>query len=101
MKAKKIVDNDLDTILDAARMKLKQLGFKDASKAVKFLAQDPEQHGELVIDKLAIQGTKNCSQIIIKHFLGSDTDVERLAFTLHRASPLLVWHLWHLVWHPL
>ena len=34
-------------------------------------------------------------------FVGSSDDVDRLAFMLHRASLLLVWHLWHLAWHPL
>ena len=34
-------------------------------------------------------------------FVGSSDDVDRLASTLHRTSPLLVWHFWHLAWHPL
>ena len=53
-KVKKAADeNELLVLFEALRLKLKRSGFKDAAKAVRFLAIDPKAHGKKVLDALA------------------------------------------------
>ena len=57
-KVKKAADeNDLDFLFEALRMKLKRGGHKEASKVVKFLAEDPETNGKKTMKALSIKGT--------------------------------------------
>ena len=53
-KVKKAADdNELPVLFEALRLKLKRSGFRDAAKAVRFLAIDPKVHGKRVLDALA------------------------------------------------
>ena len=53
-KVKKAADdNELPVLFEALRLKLKRSGFRDAAKAVRFLAIDPKNHGKKVLDALA------------------------------------------------
>ena len=58
-KVKKAVnENDLPFLFEALRMKLKRSGFKEASKVVEFLSENPELHGKKALKALSVQG--NC-----------------------------------------
>ena len=64
-KVKKAADdNELPVLFEALRLKLKRSGFRDAAKAVRFLAIDPKAHGKTVLDALATPSMFNCTLFI-------------------------------------
>ena len=64
--AKTIKDNyNLDHILDAAKLALKQSGYKDASKVIDLVQRDPFENGENALKSLSFQGkTLSCSSTV-------------------------------------